>query len=180
MPVGRSIRTGLFAALGAATLACSLALALPLSQPASWKPDQPRLAAVSDARALAATAASPPDLDAAALATRETLADRPLDATAWARLAWIADQQGDPAAMLDALDRSYVAAPHGPEVTAWRLQFCLDRWSDLTPELRRQARSELIVASRTRPALVRAVKESVSDPAGRMALSLTIPDDSSP
>lgn len=175
----RRLRAAVLAALGAATLACSLALALPLSQPASWKPDQPRHAAVSDARALAATAASPPDLDAAALATRETLADRPLDATAWARLAWIADQQGDAAAMLDALDRSYVAAPHGPEVTAWRLQFCLDRWSDLTPELRRQARSELMVASRTRPALVRAVKDSVSDPAGRLAVSLTIPDDSS-
>jgi len=180
MRLGKSVRTGLVAALGAATLAGGLALALPLSRPTSWKLDQPRLAAVSDARALAATASSPPDLEAAALATRETLADRPLDATAWARLAWIADQQGDAAAMLDALDRSYVAALHGPDVTAWRLQFCLNRWGDLTPELRRQARSELLIAAQTRPALVRTLGESVSDPAGRMVLSLTNPRDRSP
>lgn len=43
------------------------------------------------------------------------LAERPLDATAWIRLAWISDQKGDDVAMLDALDRSYVAAPYWAE-----------------------------------------------------------------
>jgi hypothetical protein len=77
--------------------------------------------------------------------------------------------------MLDALDRSYVAAPHGPEITEWRLGFAFDRWGRLTPELRAQVRAELAVAGATRPGLVGRVRLSVVDPAGRMAMALTPP-----
>jgi hypothetical protein len=175
MSKARGVRIGVAIALGAVTLAAGLALALPLSQPSTWTPDQPRLAAVSDARAMAATATTPPDLTRARIETRHTLSQRPLDAAAWARLAWIADQEGREPAMLDALDRSYVAAPHGPEITEWRLGFAFDRWGRLTPELRAQVRAELAVAGATRPGLVGRVRLSVVDPAGRMAMALTPP-----
>jgi hypothetical protein len=168
-------KLALIVALGGATLVGGLGLALPLSQPATWAAAQPRLAAVSEARAVAAASNTPPDLSAARSRSFEGLSDRPLDSTAWVRLAWIADQEGREADMLDALDRSYVAAPHGPEVTEWRLRFGFDRWARLTPELRRQARVELAVASTTRPQMIERVREAVRDPSGRMAMALTPP-----
>lgn len=170
------LRLALAVVLGGITVLAGLGLALPLSWPRGWRPDQPRLATVSEARALAAADDASPDLRAVERATRATLAERPLDAAAWARLAWVADQQGKSADMLDALDRSYVAAPYGPEITTWRLRFALDRWSRLSPDLRQQVLAELRVAARTRPALVREVHASLSDSTGRMALTLGAPD----
>lgn len=169
----RGLRLALVAALGVATLLAGLSLALPLGRPGAWDLDHPRLAPVSEARAVAAAEAKPADLAEVERQTRATLTERPLDAAAWARLAWVADRRGDTSAMLEALDRSYVAAPYGPEVTAWRLRFAFDRWPDLSPELRSQVRSELAVARRTRPRLVLEIETSVADPAGRMAMALT-------
>ncbi len=169
----KGMRSALIVTLGVATVLGGLAMALPLSRPDAWGLDHPRLAALTEARAVAAAGATPPDLEEAERQTRATLNERPLDAVAWARLAWIADQRGDAAGSLDALDRSYIAAPYGPEVTAWRLRFALERWSALTPDLRRQARSELLVARATRPRLIRDLEASVADPAGRMAMALT-------
>ncbi|WP_029417190.1 hypothetical protein [Brevundimonas bacteroides] len=169
----RAIRLGLVVCLGVVTLIAGLGLALPLSQPATWTLNLPPLAAVSEARAVAATVKTPPELARARSENRRTLLQKPLDASAWLRLAWIADQESQEAEMLDALDRSYVAAPHGPEVTEWRLRFAFDRWARLTPELRRQAREELVVAQVTRPQMTGRVRDLVRDPAGRLAINLT-------
>ena len=48
------LRLALAAALGGVTVLAGLCLALPLSWPGGWRLDQPRLATVSEARALAA------------------------------------------------------------------------------------------------------------------------------
>ncbi len=112
---GRNLRTGLLVALGIATVSSGLIMALPLSLPDTWRVDSPGPPVVSEARAVAATTATPPNLDIAAAESRKVLNRSPLNATAWARLAWVADKRGDQSAMLDALDRSYVATPYWAE-----------------------------------------------------------------
>lgn len=161
-------------ALGGGALGGGLLLALPMTWPAASWPVA--IAASHEARAVSAGRADPPDLAIARVETRRVLYQRPLDAGAWARLAWIADQDGDVPAMLEALDRSYIAAPYGPEITEWRLVFVFNRWDVLTPELRRQALSELRVTRTTRSRLVDRVRDQVGNPAGRLALALTITD----
>lgn len=163
---------GLVLAVGSAGFAISLAG--PVSMPLSgWEAPVP-MVAVSEARAVAASAANPPDLETAERLTRQTLADKPGDASAWARLAWIASEAGDAGAMLEALDRSYSVAPYGPDITAWRLRFAYGRWGELTPELRRLASEELILTARYRPRVARAALADVADPAGRLAFDLTV------
>jgi hypothetical protein len=160
--------------LALCTVAFAIALAGPVSSPLSgWDPPVP-MVAVSEARAVASTAASPPDLEAAERLTRQTLAERPGDAAAWARLAWIAFEAGDTGGMLEALDRSYAVAPYGPDITAWRLRFAYGRWGDLTPNLRRLASEELSVTARQRPRVARAALADITDPAGRLAFDLTV------
>lgn len=172
----RRLRLAGCVALGVATLFFGLAFALPLSRPGDWSLGWPRLPAVSEARAIGAAAAASPDLAAVERHSRATLAEKPLDAAAWARVAWVADQRGRQEEMLDALDRSYAASPYGPEITAWRLQFAFDRWRDMSPELRRQVLAELRVAARTQPKIVGEVHGSLQDSTGRMALTLGAPD----
>lgn len=155
------------------TVGLAITLAGPVSMPLSgWDPPVP-MAAVTEARAVAAAAANPPDLKAAERLTRQTLAEKPGDATAWARLAWIASETGDTEAMLEALDRSYAVAPYGPDITAWRLRFAYGRWGILTPELRRLASEELVVTARHRRRVADAALADLTDPAGRLAFDLT-------
>jgi hypothetical protein len=170
----RRIGWGLAVALGLTTTSCGLVLAAMLTWPAVWPLDHLTSPAVSEARAATAAARKPPDLRLAEQETSRTLSQRPADAVAWARLAWIADQRGDRTAMLQALERSYVVAPFGPDITRWRLRFAYERWSRLTPELRGLALSELMLASRTRPRMVEEVEGQVTDPSGRMALRLAL------
>lgn len=100
-------------AIGVGALGGGLLLALPTTWPeASWPV---ATAASHEARAMRAARSDPPDLAVARMETRQVLRQRPLDAGAWARLAWIADQDGDVPAMLEALDRSYIAAPYWAE-----------------------------------------------------------------
>ena len=149
-------------------------LAGPVSLPLSgWDPPLP-MVAVTGARAVAAAAANPTDLDAAERLTRQTLAEKPGDAASWARLAWIASEAGDTEAMLEALDRSYTVAPYGPDITAWRLRFAYGRWGELTPELRRLVSEELILTARHRPRVANAVLADITDPVGRLAFDLTV------
>lgn len=156
------------------TASLAIALAGPVSLPLSgWDPPAP-MAAVTEARAVAAAAADPPDLGAAERLTRQTLAEKPGDGAAWARLAWIAVGAGDAPAMLEALDRSYAVAPYGPDITAWRLRFAYGRWRELTPELRRLASEELSVTARHRPRVANAALSDITDPAGRLAFELTV------
>lgn len=170
---GRNLRTGLLVALGIATVSSGLIMALPVSLPDTWRVDSPGPPVVSEARAVAATTATPPNLDVAAAESRKVLNRSPLNATAWARLAWVADKRGDQSAMLDALDRSYVATPYSPNIAGWRLRFAFDRWGRLTPQLRRQVLAELNIARQISPATVTAVQSEVADPAGRLAIALT-------
>lgn len=167
------LRLGLAGALGALTFGGGLVMAGSLTWPTTWPIGLAPTAAVSEARAIEAAEATPADLELARRETLRTLSARPLDAMAWARLSWIADRQGDEASMLSALDRSYIAAPYEPEVTAWRLRFAFDRWGRLTPELRRQALSELAMTARTRPGVASRVERDVVDPSGRLAMALT-------
>lgn len=168
------LRLALGLVLAVCTVGLAIAFAGPVSLPLSgWNPPVP-VVAVTEARAVAAAAADPPDLEAAERLTRQTLAVKPGEATAWARLAWIASETGDTRAMLEALDRSYAVAPFGPDITAWRLRFAYGRWGVLTPELRRLATEELTVTARHRPRLVRAALSDVTDPAGRLAFDLTV------
>ena len=167
------LRLGVAILLVVVTLIGAVSLAVPLSFPSgSWGGPVP-LAAVSEARADAALAATPPRLEEAKAMTRATLAQRPMDAAAWSRLAWLASQSGDRAAMLDALDRSYAVAPYGPDITGWRLRFAYGRWGELTPDLRRQVSAELTQAVRDRPGVVEAARPDITDPAGRLAFDLT-------
>jgi hypothetical protein len=176
MPKSALVRHGPAVALGLLTVVGGVAFAVPLTWPGRWAAEQPRLAAVSEARATRAATATPVDLPEIRAQTLAVLAERPLDSVAWARLAWIAAEQDDMEAARDALDRSYVAAPYGPEVTAWRLRFALDLWGRLTPELRRQVLAELRMTAATRPAIVETVRDQVRDPAGRWALDLMVPE----
>ena len=155
------------------TVGLAVALAGPVSMPlSSWNPPV-RMVAVSEGRAVAAAAKNPPDLEAVERLTRQTLAEKPGDAAAWARLAWIASEAGDNEAMLEALDRSYAVAPYGPDITAWRLRFAYGRWVALTPELRRLATEELVVTTRHRQGVADAALADITDPAGRLAFDLT-------
>lgn len=176
MPKSALVRHGPAVALGLLTVVGGVAFAVPLTWPGGWAAEQPRLAAVSEARAARAATATPVDLTEVRAQTLAVLAERPLDSIAWARLSWIAAEEGDIQGARDALDRSYVAAPYGPEVTAWRLRFAFDLWGQLTPDLRRQVLAELNMTAATRPSIVATVRDQVRDPAGRWALDLMVPE----
>ncbi|WP_157072332.1 hypothetical protein [Brevundimonas bacteroides] len=143
-------------------------MSLPTAGWTTWAP----VAAVPEGRAVQAASTSPADLEAVEAWTRRTLAVRPGEAAAWARLAWVAAERGDDAAANAYLDRSYTTAPFGPDITAWRLRFAYGRWGRLTPDLRRQADAELRATRRTRWAVVEAAAADVEDPAGRLAFTL--------
>ncbi|WP_309644432.1 hypothetical protein [Phenylobacterium sp.] len=149
------------------------AFAVSVSFPNEGFADRIRLVAVSEARAEVAAGVQPPRLDIVRAETLRTLRQRPGDAAAWGRLAWIADREGRVSDALVALDRTYVVAPYGPDLTAWRLRFAYGRWAMLTPGLRRQATAELRVAIRDRPGVVEAAEREITDPAGRLAFVLT-------
>ncbi|ADL00454.1 hypothetical protein [Brevundimonas subvibrioides] len=159
--------------LATATLVVAGAFAVSLSSPNESLADRIPLVAVSEGRAEAAAEVQPPSLDKVRAETLKTLRQKPGDAAAWGRLAWIADRQGRVADALVALDRTYVVAPYGPDITAWRLRFAYGRWAALTPDLRRQATAELRVAIRDRPGVVYAAEREITDPAGRLAFALT-------
>lgn len=115
MPKSALVRHAPAAVLGLLTVVAGLAFAVPLTWPGGWAAGQPRLAAVSEARASRAATATPVDLPQVRAQTLAVLAERPLDSVAWARLAWIAAEEDDIDAARDALDRSYVAAPYWAE-----------------------------------------------------------------
>jgi hypothetical protein len=176
MTAAAAYRLRLALAIAVAVTATGLAVALagPVSLPLrSWPAPVP-LTAVSEARAVRAASADPVDLDAVERFSRDTLAARPGEAAAWARLAWVASERRDVAAMHEALERSYTVAPYGPDITAWRLRFAYGQWAALTPELRRLATEELMVSARYRHQMTAEAFAEVSDPAGRLAFDLTV------
>lgn len=132
------------------------------------------LAGQHENRAEALLAASPPDMDAAVAETRAALAQAPMNAAAWARLAYI-DRSRSTAmtpAALDNLERSYAVAPYGPDISRWRVRYVFEHWSELTPSLRTQASDEMRVLSRYRGGVARDTVRAIEDPSGRLAAEM--------
>jgi hypothetical protein len=167
------LRLGLAVLLAVLATGLAIALAVPTSLPlSSWAPPVP-MTVTSEARAVAAANENPPDLEAVERYSRATLAVRPGEPAAWARLAWAAAERGDLAEANEALDRTYTVAPYGPDITAWRLRFAFGRWQSLTPELRARAVDELSATYRTRYPVAEAALADITDPAGRLAFTFT-------
>lgn len=144
--------------------------ALALSRPEAAAGFAGDLAQVHEARAGRATGAE------AETRTRAALAQAPLNAAHWARLAYLDRETSatmGPKA-LDALDRSYAVAPHGPDITAWRLRFAFEHWPELTPTLREQAMDEMRVLARHRPRAARELARTIQASGGRMAARMTL------
>lgn len=166
------LRLAFAVVLALAATGLAITLAGPASLPLSWPSPVP-LAATTEAQAVAAANRRPADLDAVERHSRATLAIRPGEAAAWARMAWVASERGDVAEANALLDRTYTVAPYGPDITAWRLRFAFGRWQSLTPDLRARAIDELKATYRTRSAVAEAALADISDPAGRLAFAFT-------
>lgn len=158
-------------ALAASTGVLSIAAALTLGGSAFGPLD---LATAKERRAELEAAKAEIDPAAVRRTTLETLGQAPLTASAWLRLAWLADRDGRVSERNAMLDRSYAVAPFGPDVTAWRLGFAYQAWSTLTPELRRQAGAELVATLATRGRLAREIEATIDDPSGRLAYGLSV------
>ena len=77
-------------------------------------------------------------------------------------------------AALEALERSYEAAPLGPDVTTWRLTFLFERWRDLPAPLRQKAIAELGARAKTRARNADEFPDTIRDPAGRLAARMAV------
>lgn len=122
-------------------------------------------------------AAEADDLATVETWTRRGLAMAPMDAEGWGRLAWIADRRAgrcgpDCAA---SLTRSYAIAPYGPDVSRWRTVFVFNRWSAMTPPLRRATLEEFQTTLKSREFFANQLRGEVTDPAGRLALAMGAP-----
>lgn len=121
----------------------------------------------------AALRASPAALDVAARENDAILASAPLSSTALVRKAFIIQQQGAglDAAALASLESSYQAAPHGPDISRWRMRFMFENWSTLSPGLRERAIRELEVYARFHGGSAAFVR-TIQTPSGRLAATL--------
>lgn len=169
----RRLKLAAIGGFAAAAVFATVALAFQLTWPNAWS--GPATAAVHAARAEEALAASPRKLAVARAETLKILDQGPLNAAAWAQIAYI--QRADEAALddtsLGALDRSYDAAPYGPEVSAWRVRFVYEHWLELPPPLRAKAIAELKTFSKYRSWIALPVIRSIHNPTGRLAARMT-------
>lgn len=133
------------------------------------------LAPRREANAQALLAHDKPDRLGAAVETRAALAQAPTTASAWARLAHLERTSAGtlPSSALNPLERSYAVAPFGPDITPWRVRFLFEHWPQLTPSLRAKAAAELRTLARHRDGVARDLVQSISNPAGRLAATLT-------
>lgn len=140
--------------------------------------------------ALVATAAfavadsTPPDLTSRAMEpeTRTALLVRldaagrwrPADATVALQQGYVESLRPGPLsrATVEALRKSYVIEPLGPDVSAWRLRFIFDHWSAMPQDLRDRALTELSAAFPRHGWAMRDLSQSITDPAGRMVARL--------
>jgi hypothetical protein len=164
-----------------AAFVAGLAAVIALAFPQSTISPLSGLGQVREARAhalIGAPDASPAALEQALIETRASLRQSPANPTAWLRLAYIDSADGDglgPAGNL-ALARSWAVAPLGPDDTPWRLLFAFNHWGTLDPSNRQLALDELDWSMshghlRNRSNL-QALQTGVTDPSGRLALSL--------
>lgn len=163
---------GTTALLGVGLIAAQIA-------PLAPTPTAPLLIGAQEARAdaLAAT-----DATAAAKAVDAGLALAPTAATSWLRIADLEVRQAGqltPRAV-EALERSYDAAPLGPDVTAWRLTFLFERWGETTPNLRARALAEMHAWAGRKGSPAPAMVEGLRNPAGRLAAQMALEGARSP
>ncbi len=174
---GKPIKSVLIGGLAIAACMSSTAVAVALGSPQSAFANALGLAQTHEARATRfAGSATPSDLDRARTETVLTLRQAPANSTAWLRLAYLdsASPGGFGARANTALSRSYSVAPYGPDDTAWRLAFAFNHWSALTVSNRKQALEELSYIAAQRSPKVAKLREDVTNPAGYLALSLTL------
>ncbi|CAN5361227.1 hypothetical protein BH09PSE1_BH09PSE1_05110 [soil metagenome] len=72
----------------------------------------------------------------------------------------------------DALRRSYVLAPYGPEATLWRQGFVFDHWSSVPADIRIRALDEMSVVYSKKGWDLEELVKTVRDPSGRMIASM--------
>lgn len=136
------------------------------------------LASIHEIRATAAAASLPLDAINRQTARTETvsaLRSDPANPTSWLRLAYldVADDGRLGAEGLNALRRSYSAAPLGPDNSSWRLPFAFEHWQELDSPLRRQVLEELNVALAASEDYDQ-LPQSIGNSAGRLAATLTV------
>lgn len=116
-------------------------------------------------------------LDDAETELGRALAHSPTSTEAWLTLAYVRSERDGrlSAGAQEALARSYRFDPLGPEAGLWRVRFCYEHWTELRPELRREAMREVEIRWRLwQKDQLRAAAKEVADPAGRLALSVQL------
>jgi hypothetical protein len=166
----RTLKTTAIAVLAIAAAGGAAITTAGLAWPDTISPD---LAPVHEMRANEALSAQYPQTIRADRESQAALAQAPTAANAWLLRAYVR-QLGTrtlDAQALDYLDKSYQAAPLGPDVTRWRLRFIFEHWPEMTPALRIRAVGEMRNFARYHsggPDIVRAIH----NPAGRWAAAL--------
>ena len=165
--------------IGVASLLTTGATAMALAGPNSPPARLLNLTASREARASALIAGENSSTADMALAQQETvrsLRQAPANPTAWLRLAYIDSRrpEGLGPAGIEALGRSYDAAPFGPDDTAWRLRFAFNHWTRLDKVTRELALDELGLALSHPDGRTYAPEHDVTDPAGRLALNMSV------
>ena len=121
---------------------------------------------------------SPADVRLDAAAARRALSIAPTHAAAWLDLAYIDRLRHGrlTSAGVAALQRSYDFEPLGPDVSPWRIRFTHDHWTEIGPELRRQAikETESLWTAAGGAETLSAMPARITDGPGRMALTLTV------
>jgi hypothetical protein len=166
----RTLKTTTIAVLAIAAAGGAAITTAGLAWPNAISPD---LAPVHEMRADQALLAQYPQTIKADRESQAALAQAPAAGNAWLRRAYVR-QLGTgtlDAQALDYLEKSYQAAPLGPDVTRWRLRFIFEHWPEMTPALRIRAVGEMRNFARYHsggPDIVRAIH----NPAGRWAAAL--------
>lgn len=169
--VAAAALSGACAATG--SLAAALALAMPDTQIAEWMGLAPSFE-VRASRSAAAAADNPQSGRIARTETMKSLGQAAANPTAWLRLAYLDSLEpgGLGEAGNRALAASYAVSPYGPDDTAWRLSFAFNHWARVDRSNRLLVLEEL--RSTPCPWSPGDLQRSVSDPAGRLALALTL------
>lgn len=153
----------------AALCLCSLSLAIAGLFGGIGPLSLDRLETAADSR-LQNPAPPSEDLRQAERLTEKLLAQRPGDASAWLRLAYIERARRTSLSMhaQALIMRSYELEPLGPELTRWRLSFLFENWNALSPSLRARAMAELSAVFPRHGWALRNLPASIQDPQGRM------------
>lgn len=169
------------ATMGAMTLGGAVFLLAAFADPTGPVAGVAPLAATTEMRAaslLNHADPGPVDIQLAQAAARRALTIAPTHAAAWLDLAYIDRLRHGkltPAGVA-ALQRSYDFEPLGPDVSPWRIRFAHEHWSEIGPELRREAikETESLWTAAGGAETLSAMPARISDGPGRMALTLTV------